>query len=81
MHRFHTFAEQIQLTPFLIIAFCRLLATQISSDASHYVQELLDVRQKQQSGTQLVQEIRKQADDVLHLTRFSLPFSSFFWLQ
>ncbi|KAH7576605.1 hypothetical protein JRO89_XS01G0116800 [Xanthoceras sorbifolium] len=36
--------------------------------AAPYAQELLDVRQKQQTGTRLVQEIRKQADDV-----FTLP--------
>lgn len=40
--------------------------------AAPYAQELLDVRQKQQSGTQLVQEIRKQADDARTST-ISMP--------
>ncbi|XP_051125490.1 protein ACTIVITY OF BC1 COMPLEX KINASE 7, chloroplastic isoform X2 [Andrographis paniculata] len=31
--------------------------------AAPYAQELLDLRQRQRTGTQLVQEIRKQADD------------------
>ncbi|KAK4768416.1 hypothetical protein SAY87_003557 [Trapa incisa] len=31
--------------------------------AAPYAQELLDIRQRQRSGTQLVQEIRKQADN------------------
>ncbi|XP_077237597.1 protein kinase superfamily protein [Tasmannia lanceolata] len=31
--------------------------------AAPYAQELLDIRQKQRSGTQLVEEIRRQADD------------------
>ncbi|PPS00952.1 hypothetical protein GOBAR_AA19712 [Gossypium barbadense] len=34
--------------------------------AAPYAQELLDIRQRQRTGSQLVQEIRKQADDVLH---------------
>jgi hypothetical protein len=32
--------------------------------AAPYAQELLDIRQKQRTGPQLVEEIRKQADDV-----------------
>jgi superoxide dismutase len=39
-----------------------------SNHASQYVQELLDARQKQQSATQVVEEIRKQADEVPNLT-------------
>lgn len=35
------------------------------------VQELLDLKQKEPSGTQLVQEIRKQANDVQHFLRVS----------
>ncbi|RVX08347.1 Protein activity of BC1 complex kinase 7, chloroplastic [Vitis vinifera] len=38
--------------------------------AAPYAQELLDIRQQQRTGPQLVQEIRKQADDVF----YSLPF-------
>ncbi|KAF5482628.1 hypothetical protein F2P56_003183 [Juglans regia] len=40
--------------------------------AAPYAQELLDLKQKQQSGTQLVQEIRKQADDARTST-MSMP--------
>ncbi|KAL5794339.1 hypothetical protein ACOSP7_002933 [Xanthoceras sorbifolium] len=40
--------------------------------AAPYAQELLDVRQKQQTGTRLVQEIRKQADDARSST-ISMP--------
>lgn len=32
--------------------------------AFQIAQELLDIRQRQQTGPQLVQQIRKQADDV-----------------
>ncbi|KDO50948.1 hypothetical protein CISIN_1g0053091mg [Citrus sinensis] len=32
--------------------------------AAPYAQELLDLKQQQQSGTQLVEQIRKQADDI-----------------
>ncbi|KAF3632082.1 Kinase superfamily protein isoform 2 [Capsicum annuum] len=38
-----------------------------------YAQELLDLRQKQRSGPQLVQEIRKQADDARTST-ISMPY-------
>lgn len=41
--------------------------------AAPYAQELLDIRQKQQSGTQLVQTIRKQADDARTST-ISMPY-------
>lgn len=43
------------------------------------LQELLDLRQKQRSGPQLVQEIRKQADDVPYQTLicFLLTMSCF----
>ncbi|KAA8524877.1 hypothetical protein F0562_011300 [Nyssa sinensis] len=41
--------------------------------AAPYAQELLDIRQKQRSGTQLVQEIRKQADDARTYT-MSMPY-------
>ncbi|XP_062152427.1 protein ACTIVITY OF BC1 COMPLEX KINASE 7, chloroplastic-like isoform X2 [Alnus glutinosa] len=41
--------------------------------AAPYAQELLDIRQKQQPGTQLVQEIRKQADDARTYT-MSMPY-------
>ncbi|XVF71721.1 hypothetical protein PTKIN_Ptkin12aG0062400 [Pterospermum kingtungense] len=41
--------------------------------AAPYAQELLDIRQKQQTGTQLVQEIRKQADDARSST-LSMPY-------
>ncbi|KAG7989893.1 hypothetical protein I3843_03G260200 [Carya illinoinensis] len=40
--------------------------------AAPYAQELLDLKQKQQSGTQLVQEIRKQADNARTST-MSMP--------
>ncbi|PIA58322.1 hypothetical protein AQUCO_00500327v1 [Aquilegia coerulea] len=40
--------------------------------AAPYAQELLDIRQKQSSGTQLVEEIRKQANDVRSST-LSMP--------
>lgn len=36
-----------------------------SSNKVNKLQELLDVKQNQRSGTQLVAEIRKQANDVL----------------
>ncbi|KAF8409743.1 hypothetical protein HHK36_005822 [Tetracentron sinense] len=41
--------------------------------AAPYAQELLDVRQKQQSGTQLVDEIRRQANDARTYT-MSMPY-------
>ncbi|XP_059661266.1 protein ACTIVITY OF BC1 COMPLEX KINASE 7, chloroplastic-like [Cornus florida] len=41
--------------------------------AAPYAQELLDTRQKQRSGTQLVEEIRKQADDARTYT-ISMPY-------
>ncbi|MQL99055.1 hypothetical protein Taro_031777, partial [Colocasia esculenta] len=41
--------------------------------AAPYAQELLDVRQKQSSGPELVQELRRQANDVLPLV-FIAPF-------
>lgn len=50
----------------MVLAYLHILS--ISSDRPHYVQELLDVRQKQRNGAQIVQEIRKQADDVLFFT-------------
>ncbi|XP_010486338.1 PREDICTED: uncharacterized protein LOC104764496 [Camelina sativa] len=40
--------------------------------AAPYAQELLDLKQRQRSGTQLVQEIRKQADDARSST-LSMP--------
>ncbi|KAL6330052.1 hypothetical protein AAG906_039969 [Vitis piasezkii] len=42
--------------------------------AAPYAQELLDIRQQQQTGPQLVQEIRKQADDARTYT-MSMPYS------
>ena len=47
-----------------------LLLTKVISGLKWFkhLQELLDVRQQQRNGTQLVQEIRKQADDVQYLT-------------
>lgn len=42
--------------------------------AAPYAQELLDTRQQQRSGPQLVQEIRKQADDARTYT-MSMPYS------
>ncbi|KAK3022455.1 hypothetical protein RJ639_046330 [Escallonia herrerae] len=41
--------------------------------AAPYAQELLDIRQQQRSGTPLVQEIRKQADDARTFT-MSMPY-------
>uniref|UniRef100_A0A803QI50 ABC1 atypical kinase-like domain-containing protein n=1 Tax=Cannabis sativa TaxID=3483 RepID=A0A803QI50_CANSA len=41
--------------------------------AAPYAQELLDLKQKRPSGTQLVQEIRKQADDARSYT-MSMPY-------
>ncbi|XP_065623659.1 protein ACTIVITY OF BC1 COMPLEX KINASE 7, chloroplastic-like [Quercus suber] len=41
--------------------------------AAPYAQELLDIRQKQRSGTQIVEEIRKQADDARTYT-MSMPY-------
>lgn len=41
--------------------------------AAPYAQELLDLKQKQRTGTQLVQEIRKQADDARSYT-MSMPY-------
>ncbi|CAA2956097.1 protein ACTIVITY OF BC1 COMPLEX KINASE 7, chloroplastic-like [Olea europaea var. sylvestris] len=41
--------------------------------AAPYAEELLDLRQKQQTGTRLVQEIRKQADDARVYT-MSMPY-------
>lgn len=41
--------------------------------AAPYAQELLDIRQRQQTGTQLVQQIRKQADDARTST-VSMPY-------
>ncbi|GAB4825302.1 Protein ACTIVITY OF BC1 COMPLEX KINASE 7, chloroplastic [Ancistrocladus abbreviatus] len=41
--------------------------------AAPYAQELLDLKQKQRSGTQLVEEIRKQADDARSYT-MSMPY-------
>ncbi|KAH9793770.1 protein ACTIVITY OF BC1 COMPLEX KINASE 7 [Citrus sinensis] len=48
--------------------------------AAPYAQELLDLKQQQQSGTQLVEQIRKQADDVL-LFAFFLLLPHFFFSQ
>ncbi|KAJ6343256.1 hypothetical protein OIU76_005068 [Salix suchowensis] len=42
-------------------------------DASHHLQELLDGRQKSRNGTQLVEEIRKQANDARSST-ISMPY-------
>ncbi|KAL6135105.1 hypothetical protein ACLB2K_067333 [Fragaria x ananassa] len=41
--------------------------------AAPYAQELLDLRQKRRTGTQLVNEIRKQADDARSYT-MSMPY-------
>ncbi|KAL7216455.1 hypothetical protein ACSBR1_028403 [Camellia fascicularis] len=41
--------------------------------AAPYAQELLDLKQKQRTGTQLVQELRKQADDARSYT-MSMPY-------
>ncbi|KAL4308555.1 hypothetical protein GQ457_01G045940 [Hibiscus cannabinus] len=41
--------------------------------AAPYAQELLDIRQRQRTGTQLVREIRKQADDARSYT-ISMPY-------
>ncbi|KAL3725182.1 hypothetical protein ACJRO7_030229 [Eucalyptus globulus] len=41
--------------------------------AAPYAQEFLDIRPKQQTGTQLVEQIRKQADDVRNST-ISMPY-------
>ncbi|KAK2986456.1 hypothetical protein RJ640_011894 [Escallonia rubra] len=41
--------------------------------AAPYAQELLDIKQQRRSGTQLVQEIRKQADDARTFT-MSMPY-------
>lgn len=41
--------------------------------AAPYAQELLDIKQQRRSGTQLVQEIRKQADDARTYT-ISMPY-------
>ncbi|KAF7827051.1 protein ACTIVITY OF BC1 COMPLEX KINASE 7, chloroplastic-like [Senna tora] len=41
--------------------------------AAPYAQELLDLRQKQRTGPQIVQEIRKQADDARSYT-MSMPY-------
>ncbi|KAK6238698.1 hypothetical protein QUC31_004167 [Theobroma cacao] len=41
--------------------------------AAPYAQELLDIRQRQQTGTQLVEQIRKQADDARSYT-MSMPY-------
>lgn len=41
--------------------------------AAPYAQELLDIKQKQRSGTQLVQEIRKQANDARTYT-VTMPY-------
>ncbi|GLT74566.1 hypothetical protein SLA2020_463540 [Shorea laevis] len=41
--------------------------------AAPYAQELLDIRQRQQTGTQIVEEIRKQADDARSYT-MSMPY-------
>ncbi|KAL5974370.1 Protein ACTIVITY OF BC1 COMPLEX KINASE 7, chloroplastic [Asimina triloba] len=41
--------------------------------AAPYAQELLDTRQKQRSGTRLVEELRKQADDARSYT-ISMPY-------
>ncbi|KAM1461562.1 hypothetical protein TB2_045735 [Malus domestica] len=41
--------------------------------AAPYAQELLDLRQKQRTGTQLVNDIRKQADDARSYT-MSMPY-------
>ncbi|CAI9772591.1 unnamed protein product [Fraxinus pennsylvanica] len=41
--------------------------------AAPYAEELLDLRQKQRTGTQLVQEMRKQADDARVYT-MSMPY-------
>lgn len=72
----------------LMLRFLPLLAILLSSLLYHYVnahhehrwkkQELLDLKQRQRSGTQLVQEIRKQADDVIMLSALiSFPISLF----
>lgn len=41
--------------------------------AAPYAQELLDIRQKRQTGTQLVEQIRKQADDA-RTSAVSMPY-------
>ncbi|XP_047180402.1 protein ACTIVITY OF BC1 COMPLEX KINASE 7, chloroplastic-like [Vigna umbellata] len=41
--------------------------------AAPYAQELLDIRQKQRTGPQLVEEIRKQADDA-RTNSISMPY-------
>ncbi|KAF8014844.1 hypothetical protein BT93_H0590 [Corymbia citriodora subsp. variegata] len=41
--------------------------------AAPYAQELLDIRQRRQTGTQLVEQIRKQADDV-RTSAVSMPY-------
>ncbi|KAM7503784.1 hypothetical protein LguiB_002688 [Lonicera macranthoides] len=41
--------------------------------AAPYAQELLDIKQQQRSGTRLVEEIRKQADDARSYT-MSMPY-------
>lgn len=42
------------------------------TDALHHLQELLDGRQRPRNGTRLVEEIRKQANDVLPSLLFLL---------
>lgn len=42
------------------------------ADIINYMQELLDLRQQRRTGTQLVNEIRRQADDVMQLNYLPL---------
>ena len=66
--QYHTIVESPWfLTLFLKDLFIVLLDIHKGSSSGfyeNYVQELLDLKQKEQSRTQLVEEIRKQANEV-----------------
>lgn len=61
MHRFPLLPNQVRLISLSLLALFRFAYV-----LSH-LQELLDTRTAQRTGTQLVEEIRKQANDVLPL--------------
>lgn len=65
----------------VIVSFFVIILCNTHASYMFILQELLDVRQKRRTGPQLVEEIRKQADDVPYLiwnSHFSFPFQMIF---
>ncbi|KOM26422.1 hypothetical protein LR48_Vigan272s001000 [Vigna angularis] len=73
--------KPVEATLFIVHVICHLLGLGyiLNPDfsfvkiAAPYAQELLDIRQKQRTGPQLVEEIRKQADDA-RTNSISMPY-------